>query len=146
MNSPEYSQLSFIWIQFRHACISHLFRPFEPSNSVTAVHTLLKMGQPLGFWNCACHTVDKGLGYSSSSYCAQAFTYNPSQNSWATYVQTGPKTTPIPPVNVGRTNHSVRCAGGNNIAEGRGDEGGPTNFGRDCLNSRLEYAQALNFS
>ena len=49
--------------------------------------------------------------------------YNPGQNSWATYVQTGPKTTPAPPVNVGRTNHSARCAVGNNIAEGRGMKG-----------------------
>ena len=68
--------------------------------------------------------------------------YNPGQNSWATYVQTGPKTTPTPPVNVGRTNHSARCAVGNNIAEGRGDEGGPTNFGRDCR-TELELAVGL---
>ena len=44
-------------------------------------------------------------------------TYNPGQNSWATYMQTGPKTTLTPPVNVGRTNHSARCAVGNNIAK-----------------------------
>ena len=50
-------------------------------------------------------------------------TYNPGQNSWATYMQTGPKTTLTPPVNVGRTNHSARCAVGNHIAETRGMKG-----------------------